>query len=440
MGLFLCVRVVQNMSVKVVVGAQWGDEGKGKVTDLLSEKADVVVRYQGGNNAGHTVVVGEETYKLHLIPSGVLHANTTCIMGCGTVIDPECFATEYQGLRERGIMCNNIFASGNAHVIMPYHRLLDELEETSRGAGSIGTTRRGIGPVYTDKTARKPLPVRMWDLLNKDDLRERVEGQLSQKNRIFRALYDAAPLKVDDVVDEVWPHAEVISGTICDTRALLLQKLAEGADVVMEGAQGTLLDLDYGTYPYVTSSHPVAGGACLGTGLGPTLIDSVVIIAKAYSTRVGAGPFPTELEDATGDLIRERGHEYGTTTGRPRRCGWLDGVALRTSARINGATDIALMLLDVMDAFEKIRICTAYEINGKQYNMLPSDNALFERAKPVYTEVDGWQTCCGNATTFSDLPTAARDYVRLIEEVAGTRISIISVGPGRRQTIDRGNL
>jgi len=302
------------MAVRVVVGAQWGDEGKGKITDLLAEQADVVIRYQGGNNAGHTVVVGEDSYKLHLIPSGILHPNTLCIMADGTVIDPECLATEYDSLVTRGVSCENLRVSGNAHVIMPYHRLLDELQEEARGAGSIGTTRRGIGPVYTDKTARKPLPVRMWDLLDKDMLRQRVEGQLAQKNVILEAVYGAEVLRADEMVEEVWRYAQIIQRHICDARALVFEQLQAGADIVLEGAQGTFLDLDYGTYPFVTSSHTVAGGACLGTGVGPTMVDSVIIVSKAYSTRVGAGPFPTEEDNETGDRIRERG------CGRQSRC------------------------------------------------------------------------------------------------------------------------
>jgi len=428
------------MAVRIVVGTQWGDEGKGKVTDLLAEEADVVVRYQGGNNAGHTVVVGEEQYKLHLIPSGILHPDTLCLMADGTVIDPECLATEYRGLVERGISCENLRVSGNAHVIMPYHRLLDGLEEDARGGGSIGTTRRGIGPVYTDKTARKPLPVRMWDLLDKDALREHVSGQLAQKNVMLTALYGHKPLEIDDVVEEVWQFADEVSGCICDTRVLLYEKLAEGADILLEGAQGTFLDLDYGTYPYVTSSHPVAGGACLGTGVGPTAIDRVIIVAKGYSTRVGAGPFPTELDDEAGDIIRDRGQEYGTTTGRPRRCGWLDGVALRTSAQINGATDIALMLLDVLDVFATLKVCTAYEIEGVKHTIMPSNSELLRRATPICEELPGWQCSVSDVREYENLPAPARDYINHIEEISGVSVSLVSVGAGREQTIRRGAL
>jgi len=425
------------MAVTVVVGAQWGDEGKGKVTDILAERADVVVRYQGGNNAGHTVVVGGEEYKLHLIPSGILHESTICIMGDGTVIDPECFATEHDGLRERGTSCDNLRVSGNAHVIMPYHRLLDALQEQSRGAGSIGTTKRGIGPVWT---ARKPMPVQCWDLLDKDVLTERVEGQLAEKNTILQGVYGADPLSVDAVVEEVWRYAATIGDHICDTREIVFEKMDAGAEIVLEGAQGTFLDLDYGTYPYVTSSHPVAGGACLGTGIGPTDIDEVIIISKAYSTRVGAGPFPTELKDPTGDLIRERGQEYGTTTGRPRRCGWLDGVALRTSARINSATSVALMLTDVLDAFDTISVCTEYEIDGRRYRYMPAGTEMLERAVPVYEQVPGWGLNLEAVSSWDDLPQATKDYVAFIEQVAGVPVCLVSVGPGREQSIRRGSL
>ncbi|MFO7947283.1 MAG: adenylosuccinate synthase [Armatimonadota bacterium] len=427
------------MAVTVVVGSQWGDEGKGKVTDLLASEADVVVRYQGGNNAGHTVVVNGTEYKLHLIPSGILHENTVCVMGDGTVIDPQCLAEEHRGLEERGVSCDNLRVSGNAHVIMPYHRLLDGLQEDSRGNSSIGTTRRGIGPVYTDKVARMPLPVRMWDLTDRERLHEIVKGQLAVKNILLREVYGHEALDADEIVEEVWQHAEVVADHICDTRMIIYEHMDAGADIVMEGAQGTFLDLDYGTYPFVTSSHPVSGGACLGTGLAPTDIDAVVIVSKVYSTRVGAGAFPTELDDEVGDLIRERGQEYGTTTGRPRRCGWLDGVALRTSARINGATSIALMLLDILDAFDTVRICTAYRIDGERYTMAPSNLDLLDRATPEYEEIDGWKTDLSECRDYDDLPAEARTFISLVEDVADVPVSVVSVGPGREQTMRRGD-
>jgi adenylosuccinate synthase len=425
------------MSVKVVVGAQWGDEGKGKITDILAEGADVVVRYQGGSNAGHTVVAGGEEFKLHLIPSGILRDKVISVMGDGTVIDPASLMQEIEGLQARGISCKNLRISGCAHVIMPYHRLLDGLEEESRGVGGIGTTRRGIGPAYTDKTARMPRPVRMWDMLSAEVLRERITAQLAQKNVLLQSLYNHAPLKVEEVFEEVWEPAQRIHQYITDTRMILFEQLEAGANILFEGAQGTFLDLDYGTFPFVTSSHPVSGGACLGTGIGPTQIQDVFMVAKAYTTRVGAGAFPTEDKGEDGNQIRERGHEYGTTTGRPRRCGWLDLVVLKTSARINGATGIALTLLDVLDTFEKLPVCVAYEVDGKRYDMVPSDVDLLERVKPVYEEMPGWgQTIC-ECTTYDALPTRARGYVEYIEKFTGVPVKLIGVGKGREQTILR---
>jgi len=425
------------MAVRIVVGAQWGDEGKGKITDILSETADVVVRYQGGSNAGHTVVVGDSTYKLHLIPSGILHPDVVSIMGDGTVIDVDGLLAEIQGLQGRGVSCDNLFVSGCANVIMPYHRIIDALQEDARGAGSIGTTRRGIGPAYTDKTARMPRPVRMWDLLCKDTLRQRIEGQLEHKNVLLQHLYAHEPLDADAVLEEVWGPAQQVQRYIADTRAILLQRMDEGANVVFEGAQGTFLDLDCGTFPFVTSSHPIAGGACLGTGVGPTSIDEVLIVAKAYTTRVGAGAFPTEDKGDSGDLIRERGHEYGTTTGRPRRCGWLDLVVLRTSARINSATGIALTLLDVLDAFETLPVCVGYEVDGQRYDYIPSNVDLLDIVTPIYEELPGWKQDLGACRSYDALPQAARDYIARIEQFTGTPVRYISVGPARDQTIAR---
>ncbi len=423
------------MPCKVVVGAQWGDEGKGKITDLLAETANVVVRYQGGSNAGHTVVAGGETFKLHLIPSGILHEDVLSVMADGTVIDPHCLAEEYQGLQARGVSCRNLRISGNAHVIMPYHSRLDALQEEARGSVSIGTTRRGIGPVYTDKTARMPQPVRMWDLLDESVLRERVAGQLAEKNKVFGVLYGVPPMDPDEVVAEVMQHVPVFAHCITDTRTLVAAQHRAGATIVLEGAQGTFLDLDYGTYPYVTSSHPVAGGACLGTGIGPTAIDSVTIVCKSYSTRVGAGAFPTEQANPDGDLIRERGREYGTTTGRPRRCGWLDGVALRTSAQINSATGLAITMLDVLNPFPSIRICTAYEIDGERYEMMPGNLELLARATPIYEELPGWGQEVSDCRKLADLPENARRYVERMAEIAETPVEMVSVGPGREQTL-----
>lgn len=422
------------MAAKVIVGAQWGDEGKGKITDILAEGATAVVRYQGGNNAGHTVVVNGEQFKLHLIPSGILHEETLCIMAAGTIIDPNCMKDEIEGLRERGVTCDNLKVSVNAHVIMPYHRILDGLQEQSRGKKSIGTTKRGIGPTYTDKTARMPRSIRMADLLDNDTLRAMIDDQLAQKNVIIAELYGEEPLDATEVYDEIAPALEVIRPHIADVRGDVRNALESGT-LVLEGAQGTFLDLDYGTYPYVTSSHPVAGGACLGTGVGPTEIDEVIAIVKAYTTRVGAGDFPTELEDEAGERLRERGAEFGTTTGRPRRCGWLDGVALRTAAELNGATGIAITKLDVLDEEETIHIATAYEINGERQERMPENLDLLGEVTPVYEEMPGWQTPLCEMTSLDEMPAEARAYIDRMAELAGCGIWGVSVGPARDQTI-----
>lgn len=423
------------MPATVIVGAQWGDEGKGKITDILAENAAVVVRYQGGSNAGHTVVVNGEQFKLHLIPSGILHEETTCIMAAGTIIDPIALRDEVEGLRERGISCENLLISENAHVIMPYHRLLDGLQEEARGRRSIGTTRRGIGPTYTDKTARMPQSIRMVDLLDDDVLRERIEAQLAQKNIIIREVYGHDPVDPVETFDQIAEVLDVVRPFVADVRREIREAMVADANVVLEGAQGTFLDLDYGTYPYVTSSHPVAGGACLGTGVGPTEIDEVVAVVKAYTTRVGSGAFPTELEDETGDQLRERGAEFGTTTGRPRRCGWLDGVALRTAAELNGATGIAITKLDVLDELETVRIATEYEINGERHERMPENLDLLAHARPIYEEMPGWQQSVTGAQSRNDLPDEALAYIERMSELAGCEVWCVSVGPARDQTI-----
>ncbi len=422
------------MPARVVIGAQWGDEGKGKITDILAEGATAVVRYQGGNNAGHTVVVNDEEFKLHLIPSGILHEQTLCIMAAGTIIDPIGLREEIEGLRERGTSCSNLRISVNAHVIMPYHRLLDGLQEQARGNSSIGTTKRGIGPTYTDKTARMPLSIRMADLLDDDRLRELIEAQLATKNIIIEHLYGAEPIDPGDVFEEIADSLDTIRPHIADVRDDIRGAMERGT-VVLEGAQGTFLDLDYGTYPYVTSSHPVSGGACLGTGVGPTEIDEVYAAVKAYTTRVGAGAFPTELEDESGDRLRERGAEYGTTTGRPRRCGWLDGVALRTASEINGATGIAITKLDVLDEEETIKIAVAYEIDGERYERMPENLDILGRVTPIYEEMPGWCKPLTEVSSIEEMPSEARDYVARMAELAGCDIWGISVGPARAQTV-----
>jgi len=421
------------MPAKVVVGAQWGDEGKGKITDILAESADVVVRYQGGSNAGHTVVVDGQEFKLHLIPSGILHDTTMCVMAAGTIIDPICMADEIRGLRERGIACENLRISGNAHVVMPYHRLLDGLQEESRGAGSIGTTRRGIGPTYTDKTRRMPRSIRMIDLLDQATLREAIGAQLADKNKLFEAMYGHAPLSVDDEIAEIAEALPIVTPFVTDARGLIRDALDQDQTVVLEGAQGTFLDLDYGTYPFVTSSHPVSGGACLGTGVSPTEINEVIAVVKAYTTRVGAGAFPTELEDEVGEGLRANGAEFGTTTGRPRRCGWLDGVALRTSAEINGATGLAVTKLDVLDDLETIKIAVAYDFGGERTERMPENLDNLEEARPVYEELPGWQQSLCECRSLADMPAAARAYLDRMSEIADTEIAMVSVGPSREQ-------
>ncbi|HEY3397474.1 MAG TPA: adenylosuccinate synthase [Armatimonadota bacterium] len=425
------------MSTVVVVGAQWGDEGKGKITDLLSQEADVVVRYQGGNNAGHTVVVDGEEFKLHLIPSGILNPDCQCLMGDGTVVDPACLLAEVVGLQARGLSCANLKIGYNASVIMPYHKVLDGIEEEGRGAASIGTTRRGIGPVYTDKVARMPVPVRFRDLCDEKRLRELIAGQLAVKNRLLSAVYDAPAMDPEAVFAEVWEPAQQVSHFAADIRLLVQQAVKAGRRVIFEGAQGTFLDLDYGTFPYVTSSHPVAGGACLGTGVGPTAMNDVLIIAKAYTTRVGAGVFPTECLDQYGETLRDRGAEYGTTTGRPRRCGWLDGVILHTSAMLNSATAMAVTKLDVLDGFETLQVCTGYRLDGELLDTVPSWPEDVERAVPVYEEMPGWQQSICEARRWEDLPVQARAYLDRMSELAGVPITIVSVGHGRHQTILR---
>jgi adenylosuccinate synthase len=393
------------------------------------------VRYQGGNNAGHTVVVGGKTLKLHLIPSGILHPGVVCLMGDGFVVDPVVLCRELDDLEATGVAMDGLRISGNAHVIMPYHIRMDEAQERARGAAKIGTTQRGIGPAYCDKTARLPHSVRVWDLLDRDRLLERAQAQLELKNRCFQHLYGMEPMALDEVTEPVLAAAPRFADRVVDGRALLYEKLDAGADLLFEGAQGTFLDLDHGTYPYVTSSHPIAGGACVGAGVGPTDIDRVVGVCKAYTTRVGAGVFVTEQDNDQGDTIRERGHEYGTTTGRPRRCGWLDAVALRTAVRINGATALAMTLLDVLDAFDVVPVCTAYELDGKRLSYVPSNQDELCRCRPVYEQLPGWRTDIGSCRTWEALPEKARAYVERVSELAGAPVALVGVGADRDQTV-----
>lgn len=417
----------------VVVGTQWGDEGKGKICDLLAEHMDMVVRYQGGDNAGHTVVSGNISLKLHHIPSGILHERITCVMGDGMVINPRVLLEEIDGLEAQGVSCKHLKISGNAHLIMPYHLILDREGEMQLGKSKIGTTKKGIGPAYTDKAAR--LGIRMQDLRDIKIFRAKVESALEVKNALLTKIYGRDPLTVDEIVDEYAGYAERLNGHIADTSLLVNQALEGGKRVLFEGAQGTLLDIDHGTYPYVTSSSSTAGGACTGSGVGPAAIDRVLGVTKAYVTRVGSGPFPTEETGKVGEAMREVGHEYGTTTGRPRRCGWMDAVILRYAARINGLTALAITKLDVLSRFDTVKICLAYEHEGERYAEFPPHQTIFHKARPVYEELEGWKRSIADARSYGDLPTQARRYLERIQELGGVPIEIVSVGSARDETI-----
>ncbi|MBE3590973.1 MAG: adenylosuccinate synthase [Firmicutes bacterium] len=422
------------MSTLVLVGSQWGDEGKGKVTDVLAEHADVVVRYQGGANAGHTVVAGGRTYKLHLVPSGIVHGKT-CVIGNGVVLDPEHFLHEVEYLRGCGLDVDRIHVSDAAHVIFPYHKTLDELEEERRGEGRIGTTRRGIGPAYMDKVARAG--IRVGDLLRPETLRRKLEANLEQVNHLIEKVYGRPGFELDALLEQYVEFGRRLRPFVTDTAVLINRAIDRGEHVLFEGAQGTMLDLDHGTYPYVTSSYPTAGGACLGSGVGPTRIDRVVGVAKAYTSRVGDGPFPTELRDATGDWIREKGHEYGTTTGRPRRCGWLDTVILRHSVLVSGLSGLALNHLDTLTGLRPLKIAVAYEVDGEHRETLPRQLDELAAARPIYEELPGWDEPIGDVRAFDDLPAGARQYVQRIEAWTGVPVVMISVGPSREQTFLR---
>jgi adenylosuccinate synthase len=417
----------------VIVGAQWGDEGKGKVTDLVAEQAQVVVRYQGGNNAGHTVVVGQQTLKLHLIPSGIHRPGVLCVIGNGLVIDPRALVAELDELEANGLNTSGLRISANAHLVMPYHLMLDGIEEERRGGKSLGTTRRGIGPTYTDKAARYGL--RVQDLLDMAVFEEKLGRALEQKNAFLTAVYGKEPLAMEPILKEYRGCAERLRPHVVDASLLVHEALTQGQNVLFEGAQGTLLDIDHGTYPFVTSSSPVAGGACTGVGIGPRQIDGVIGVSKAYTTRVGAGPFPTELSDAVGDHLREVGQEYGTTTGRPRRCGWFDGVILRYAARVNGLTSLALTKLDVLTGLPRVKICVGYEYNGQVLKEFPYQGMVLARCQPIYEEMDGWIEDISGARTYDELPPQTRAYVTRLQELAGVPIDIISVGPEREETI-----
>lgn len=417
----------------MLLGAQWGDEGKGKATDLLGGSVDYVVRYQGGNNAGHTVVVGDQKYALHLLPSGILSPGCTPVIGNGVVVDPAVLLSELSGLADRGVDTSKLLISGNAHLITPYHTTLDKVSERFLGKRKIGTTGRGIGPAYADKINR--VGIRVQDLFDESILRQKVEAALDYKNQVLAKLYNRRAIAVDQVVEELLGYADRLSGYVADTTLLLNNAIDQDQVVLFEGGQGTLLDVDHGTYPFVTSSNPTAGGACTGTGVGPTKISRVIGILKAYTTRVGAGPFPTELLDEDGEKLRTIGGERGVTTGRDRRCGWFDAVIARYATRVNGLTDFFLTKLDVLTGWERIPVCVAYEIDGKRVEELPYSQTDFHHAKPIYETLPGWSEDITQAKTFDELPKNAQKYVQALEEMSGAPISAIGVGPGRDETI-----
>jgi adenylosuccinate synthase len=422
------------MPCSVVVGAQWGDEGKGKIVDALAERADVVARYQGGNNAGHTLVLGDETYKLRLVPSGILWPGTLCVLGNGCVIDPEVLIEELDGLEERGLDLSGLRISGNAHLIMPWHRIIDADSELMLGRLQIGTTRRGIGPAYADKASR--VGIRVQDLLDEKILRQKIQTALSVKNVLLRKIYHQRPIDKDVQTEATLHYAERIRPYVADTSLLVNRALDDGKLVLCEGAQATLLDLDHGTYPFVTSSNPIAAGACVGLGFGPRRIDTVLGVAKAYVTRVGAGGFPSEADPERGEMIREQGGEYGTVTGRERRCGWLDLVALRYAMRLNGFTQLALTKLDVLSIFAEIPVCTAYRLpDGAVTGDFPAHQSDFHHAQPVYTNLPGWSSDISGVREIDGLPGAARDYLRFIEEQVGVEVAIVGIGQRRDQLI-----
>ncbi len=426
------------MPAVVVVGAQWGDEGKGKATDQLSSQVDYVVKFNGGNNAGHTVVVGDEKYALHLLPSGILSPGCTPVIGNGVVVDLEVLFAELEGLSSRGVDVSRLLVSASAHLIPPYNRTLDTVSERFLGKRKIGTTGRGIGPTYADKMSRVGL--RVQDLFDEKILRQKVEGALVQKNQLLVKVYNRRAVDVDEITEELLGYADRLRPMVADTSLVLNQALDEGRTVVFEAGQAAMLDVDHGTYPFVTSSSATAGGACTGSGVGPTRIDRVVGVVKAYTTRVGEGPFPTELHDEWGERLRSVGGEYGTTTGRPRRCGWYDAVVARYASRVNGLTDLVLTKLDVLTGLERIPVCVAYEVDGRRVEEMPSSQTDFHHAKPVYEELEGWSEDIGECREFGDLPPAAQRYVLALEEMSGARISSVGVGPDRAATIVRHSL
>ena len=420
------------MSSVVVVGTQWGDEGKGKITDYLSQNAEVVARYQGGNNAGHTIVFNNVTYKLHLIPSGIFFEDKTCVLGNGMVIDPKAFVEEVQYLHDHNISTDNLRVSNRAHVILPYHIKLDILQEEEKGVHKIGTTKKGIGPAYMDKAARSG--IRIADLLDKDVFTEKLKQNIVEKNRLFEKVYEVEPMNVDDILEEYYEYGQQIAKYVCDTSVVLNEALDAGRRGLFEGAQGVMLDIDQGTYPFVTSSNPVAGGVTIGSGVGPSKISNVVGVSKAYTTRVGDGPFITEIKDEIGEQIRKVGKEYGTTTGRPRRVGWFDSVVVRHARRVSGITDLSLNCLDVLTGIPTLKICTAYRYKGKIIYEFPASLSELDKCEPIYEEMPGWTEDISNVKSLHDLPENARHYLERVSQLTEIPLSIFSVGPDREQT------
>ncbi|WP_096272199.1 adenylosuccinate synthase [Paucisalibacillus globulus] len=420
------------MSSVVVVGTQWGDEGKGKITDYLSQHAEVVARYQGGNNAGHTIKFDGITYKLHLIPSGIFFKDKLCVLGNGMVIDPKAFLDEISYLHEHHVSTDNLRISNRAHVILPYHIRLDHLQEEAKGEDKIGTTRKGIGPAYMDKAARTG--IRIADLLDKESFRIKLEQNLMEKNRIFEKLYEVEPLHIEEIFEEYYEYGQRIAKYVCDTSVILNDSLDGGKRVLFEGAQGVMLDIDQGTYPFVTSSNPTAGGVTIGSGVGPTKIKHVVGVSKAYTTRVGDGPFPTELNNEIGNQIREVGREYGTTTGRPRRVGWFDSVVVRHARRVSGITDLSLNSIDVLTGIETLKICVAYQYKGKVMEEFPASLSILADCEPIYEEMPGWSEDITGVKSLDELPINARRYLEKITELTQIPLTIFSVGPDRTQT------